>query len=68
MSEFFRGDVVLLKSGGPLMTIANIRQQRALTGFPATVFAFCQWFEGNRSMEKWFDTTTLEVADKAQRH
>ncbi|WP_157966857.1 YodC family protein [Pseudomonas sichuanensis] len=66
MSEFLKGDVVLLKSGGPLMTIANIRQQRAIGGFAPTVFVFCQWFEGNKAMEKWFDITTLEVAIHAQ--
>lgn len=65
MSELVKGDVVLLKSGGPLMTIANIRQQRAIGGSPPAVLAFCQWFEGNQPMEKWFDSTALQVAKQA---
>ncbi|WP_010225198.1 YodC family protein [Pseudomonas donghuensis] len=62
MKNLFRGDVVTIKSGGPRMTITNIRQQRAISGFPATAFALCQWFENDALIEKWFDTIVLETA------
>ncbi|WP_423246459.1 DUF2158 domain-containing protein [Pseudomonas plecoglossicida] len=53
-----------MKSGGPLMTIINIRQLRSISGFPTTTFALCQWFENGTLMEKWFDSVVLETAKK----
>jgi uncharacterized protein YodC (DUF2158 family) len=65
MNNLFRGDVVTIKSGGPRMTITNIRQQRSISCFPATAFALCQWFENDAFMEKWFDTIVLQAAKEA---
>ncbi|MFJ7789339.1 DUF2158 domain-containing protein [Pseudomonas sp. NPDC096925] len=62
MKNLFRDDVVTMKSGGPLMTIINIRQLRSISGFPTTTFALCQWFENGTLMEKWFDSVVLETA------
>ncbi|SUD78546.1 YodC family protein [Pseudomonas putida] len=62
MNNLFRGDVVTIKSGGPRMTITNIRQQRSISGFPGTACALCQWFENDALMEKWFDVIVLESA------
>jgi uncharacterized protein YodC (DUF2158 family) len=60
MSEIVKGDVVVLKSTGPAMTVASIKNQPAIAGFPASVAAFCQWFDGDKPQEKWFDVVTLK--------
>lgn len=36
MSEFKEGDVVFLKSGGPAMTITDLRDNQV---------SFCEWFD-----------------------
>ena len=47
MSEFFKkGDVVQLKSGGPLMTISNYTQNDKV---------FCQWFNGKEPKGEVFN-------------
>ena len=50
------GDVVKLKSGSPLMTIADIRDYYK-SGKP---MANCQWFVGNKLYEKLFYPHQLE--------
>lgn len=45
MSEFQRGDVVLLKSGGPKMTIRNI----AKFGYDDYESAACDWFVADKA-------------------
>lgn len=60
MRNLLKGDVVRLKSGGPLMTVGNLKEQRAILGFAASTFAFCQWFENEHLMERWFDATVLK--------
>ena len=49
MAEFKAGDVVQLKSGGPLMTIKWIDGTEAL----------CEWFEGSKKQEQMFEMTSL---------
>ncbi len=52
MSEFIKGDVVRLKSGGPKMTVLSVR----------TAALACQWFDRNGKMHKSdFD---IEMVDK----
>jgi uncharacterized protein YodC (DUF2158 family) len=51
------GDVVRLKSGGPLMTIRVIDKDD-----PAD--SWCHWFDGNRSCLELFPTACLEPATK----
>ncbi|WP_046856096.1 YodC family protein [Pseudomonas sp. CCOS 191] len=63
MRNILKGDVVRLKSGGPLMTVGNLKDQRAVLGFSASTFAFCQWFENEQLMERWFDSAALQPAD-----
>ena len=46
------GDVVMLKSGGPTMTIEEIGGGRAR----------CVWFEGTQRQGKWFGLVVLEPA------
>jgi uncharacterized protein YodC (DUF2158 family) len=65
MSEIVKGEVVVLKSTGPAMVVANLKHQPAIAGFPESISAFCQWFDGDKPMEKWFDVATLKrVEDK----
>ena len=46
MSEEFKvGDTVILKSGGPTMTITSISESGYMGGGP--VHAYCTWFDGN---------------------
>ena len=52
MSDFIKGDVVRLKSGGPKMTVLSI----------GTSTLTCQWFDRNGKMHTSdFD---LEMVDK----
>jgi uncharacterized protein YodC (DUF2158 family) len=56
---FKKGDVVLLKSGGPRMTVAELAQG-ALDGQP---LVSCTWFdERNHPHSQAFDPDILEVA------
>jgi uncharacterized protein YodC (DUF2158 family) len=56
--EFKPGDVVTLKSGGPLMTISKIEpsvgEQRA----------WCEWFEKNQPQGRYFSFVVLQHADR----
>jgi len=51
------GDVVRLKSGGPLMTTRDIDKDD-----PSD--SWCHWFDGNRSCLELFPTACLEPATK----
>jgi len=57
MSEFKKGDTVILKSGGPLMTIQDIGDYGRIKKGAA-----CIWFDGKRKIEDVFDLETLESA------
>jgi uncharacterized protein YodC (DUF2158 family) len=59
MSEFKPGDVVVLKSGGPKMTV----DQTEVSGSGRTV-VWCDWFEGNRKVTATFPSTSLEAPGK----
>lgn len=63
--EFNPGDLVRLKSGGPLMTVEQVGQ-KAFTNDDAV---WCTWFEkvGNRQSVKreTFPPTALEKAQRA---
>jgi len=48
---FKPGDVVILKSGGPLMTIEG---EKGKLGYP------CRWFEGNDPKRGFFPPETIE--------
>ena len=50
MNDFKRGDVVMLKSGGPKMTIDQIEANQV----------WCDWFEGSKKISDTFPPTSLE--------
>jgi uncharacterized protein YodC (DUF2158 family) len=56
MSEFKKGDVVKLKSGGPDMTIVEIGE----FGYDPTIKAKCHWFEGTKRKEELFLLNSLQ--------
>lgn len=59
MSEFKIGDVVILKSGGPPMTVHAISDYSATRGFNPGLA--CVWFDGNKRVEDVFHPNTVEL-------
>jgi len=57
MSEFKKGDVVQLKSGGPKMTISDLGDYSPLGPEDG---AKCVWFEKEKRQEHVFDTAVLK--------
>ena len=58
MEELKIGDVVQLKSGGPVMTISNIGSY-SHSGGP-TNGAACEWFDGKENKKEVFDVRILK--------
>jgi uncharacterized protein YodC (DUF2158 family) len=56
MSDFKPGDVVMLKSGGPKMTV-----EYSGTDTYNRAAVWCDWFEGNKKVSNTFPPTSLEV-------
>jgi len=61
MSDIKKGDTVVLKSGGPIMTVQDIGDYMA-SGIKNG--AYCVWFDGNVPKQKAFD---LEMLKKHQK-
>ncbi len=61
MSDFKKGDVVQLKSGGPKMTVENVADYSGWGAGPENG-AKCVWFEKNEAKEKVFDVAVLTLA------
>jgi uncharacterized protein YodC (DUF2158 family) len=55
MKTFKVGDLVRLKSGGPVMTVASVGQS-----------VHCQWFAGAKLEKGFFDAESLENAPAKQ--
>ncbi len=55
MSNFKKGDVVQLKSGGPSMTVVN----PAFASNLGTIGVHCQWFDKNKKYEDVFDGESI---------
>lgn len=62
MAEFKVGDVVLLKSGGPDMTVVDLDDYSPMHSENS---AKCQWFDGKKKNEDIFAVETLKMAPKA---
>lgn len=57
-----KGDVVILKSGGPRMTVQSIGDPRP--GLPTgSKWVHCIWFEDNVINEYNFDDCVLKIVD-----
>jgi uncharacterized protein YodC (DUF2158 family) len=54
------GDVVMLKSGGPSMTITNIGDYPDTSPSPGLL---CAWFDGRNKFEAVFHPDTVERDD-----
>jgi len=62
MSEIKKGDVVQLKSGGPLMTVQATGDYSFGSGIVDGVH--CVWFEKNEPKERIFDRVALQLYDE----
>ena len=58
--KFKIGDVVTLKSGGPLMTIHNIGEYSASGLNPGLL---CVWFDGAKKVEDVFHPDAVAIYD-----
>jgi uncharacterized protein YodC (DUF2158 family) len=54
MTDFQRGDVVQLKSGGPKMTVERIGSSADSNSL------LCLWFEDDKLREKWASTNITQ--------
>lgn len=61
MADFQLGDVVMLKSGGPKMTIKDIGDYSLHGG--GNPGAACAWFDGVKPMKEVFPLSSLEKVD-----
>lgn len=52
--EWKVGDVVLLKSGGPKMTVSNVTRD------DGNLKVWCTWFDGSKKNDAPFPADTLE--------
>lgn len=57
--ELKSGDVVQLKSGGPLMTVVEIGKY----GYSDENQAKCTWFDKTKKFEDLFVPETLEIVE-----
>lgn len=59
MSEFKKGDVVVMRSGGPKMTVADVGDFSGFGMGPENGVK-CQWFEKTKIHEQVFDAEVLK--------
>lgn len=60
MSNFVKGDVVQLKSGGPVMTVALVGENGRTGGAEA----FCKWFDDAQVLREL--SFPVEMLDKIE--
>ncbi|MEX5664631.1 DUF2158 domain-containing protein [Pseudomonas neuropathica] len=63
MAEFKKGDVVVMRSGGPKMTVVDLGDYSGGLGPKDGVK--CQWFDKTKRLEDVFDAESIEIAPKA---
>lgn len=66
MANFQRGDVVVLKSGGPKMTVEDTGDYSQGMGIGPKDGVSCIWFDKTKRMNGVFDAATLEKAPPAK--
>lgn len=54
MADFKKGDTVRVKSGGPLMTVAELGPEDGVK---------CVWFDGKHREEDVFDAAVLKISE-----
>jgi uncharacterized protein YodC (DUF2158 family) len=54
MANFNSGDVVILKSGGPSMTVSDVEGDEVI----------CDWFDGKKRMRDSFQASTLQIYNR----
>jgi uncharacterized protein YodC (DUF2158 family) len=60
MTQFNKGDIVVLKSGGPDMTVQHV--EGAVDDFAAVIT--CRWFDQKGSLQTaGFDPETIKKTD-----
>lgn len=78
MSKFKRGDLVKLKSGGPVMTVISVFTEEDKTEQTSIIlkalrdnypgcesFASCSWFDESKELkQEYFPEDTIEVYNK----
>ena len=63
MAAFKKGNVVMLKSGGPAMTVTDIGDYSAGMGAGPEDGVKCVWFDDKKNpVERVFDAAVLEIA------
>lgn len=62
MAEIKKGDVVVLKSGGPAMTVEDVGNYGGMSMGPEEG-ALCNWFDGKKPLAKVFDLAVLKHVD-----
>jgi len=55
--QFKPGDVVMLKSGGPKMTVNAVGEQ-----FGGAIRVWCDWFDGTKKLSGNFEPNSLKHA------
>lgn len=60
MTQFKIGDVVILKSGGPSMTVHSIGDYSPMGPNPGLL---CVWFDGSKKVEDIFHPSVVEIYD-----
>lgn len=60
MSDFKVGDVVVMRSGGPKMTVADVGDYSTY-GLGPQNGVKCQWFEKTKMQEQVFDAGVLKI-------
>lgn len=65
MSQFQKGDVVRLKSGGERMTIEDLGNFSSM-GVGPKEGAKCVWFDDRKVLREVFDIAVLEKAGSAR--
>ncbi|ACO78286.1 hypothetical protein AvCA_20850 [Azotobacter vinelandii CA] len=61
--EFVKGDIVVLKSGGPAMTVESIGNYAEGLARGPERGAKCIWFDGGKPQEHVFDVAVLEKVE-----
>lgn len=64
MAEFKKGDVVVMRSGGPKMTVVDLGDYSGYGPGPKDGVK-CQWFDKTKRLEDVFDAESIEIAQKA---